>query len=123
MKKEEKTIEPTWADGEGQLVVDVYETEDELVVQSAIAGITSDDLNICLEHDILVMKGTRENPVNDKKKNYFVRDCYFGPFSKEIILPREVDTSKIKASIENGLLTIRMPKIEREQHKKISIKD
>jgi HSP20 family protein len=106
----------------GELTVDVYETDREVVVQSAIAGVTSDQLDIALEQDILVIKGSRDNPVNDENKNYFIKECYFGPFEKEVILPKEVDISQIKASMDNGLLTIKLPKLDLKQ-KKIQIEE
>jgi len=107
----------------GELVVDVYETEKDVVVESAIAGITANELDISLEQDILVIKGERKDPADaDKDKNYFVKECYFGSFEKEIILPKEVDTSQIKAKMKNGLLVIRLPKQGNGDHQKIEIK-
>jgi len=107
----------------GELVVDVYETEKDVVVESAIAGITANELDISLEQDILVIKGERKDPADaDKDKNYFVKECYFGSFEKEIILPKEVDTSQIKAKMKNGLLIIRRPKQGNGDHQKIEIK-
>lgn len=110
-----------WEDPKGQLVVDVYETENELIVQSAIAGVKNNEIDISLEEDILVIKGERQNPSKDENKKYFLEECYWGPFSKEIILPREIDTLKIDAKIKSGILTVRMQKIERAKNKKISI--
>ena len=111
-----------WNASEGQLVVDVYETSKELVVQSAIAGVKNENIDIALENDILVIKGDRTNPISeDEEKNYFTRECYFGPFYREIIIPREIDTSRIDASVKNGMITIRLPKIERAKNKKIGL--
>lgn len=112
-----------WDPKEGELVVDVYETEKELIVQSAIAGVNNDQIDISLENDILIIKGQRENPSKDKERVYFTKDCYWGSFSKEIILPRTIDTSKIDAKIKDGILMIRMPKAERAKRKKISIEE
>ncbi len=112
-----------WDSPEGQLVVDVYETDKEIVIQSAIAGIKINQIDISLENDIIIIKGERENPCKDKERSYFLKECYWGPFSKEIILPREIDTSRIDAKIKDGILTIRMPKIERAKSKKIEIEE
>lgn len=112
-----------WKINDGQLVIDVYETEKELIIQSAIAGIKNNKINIGLENDILIITGERENPIKDEEKTYFTQECYFGPFSREIILPREIDTSRIEAKIKEGILTIRMPKIERAKNKKIEVED
>ena len=110
-----------WDNPKGQLIVDVYETEKEIVVQSAIAGIKNNEIDVSLEGDILVIKGERQNPSTDEKRKYFLEECYWGPFSKEIILPREIDTGRIDAKIKDGILTVRMQKIERAKNKKISI--
>lgn len=113
-----------WNASEGQLVVDVYETETELVIQSAIAGVKNNDIDISIEDDILILKGDRANPVEENdEKNYFTQECYFGAFHREIIIPREIDTSRIDANIKNGMLTIRMPKIERAKNKKIGLEE
>jgi HSP20 family protein len=110
-----------WNMDEGQLVIDVYETDRDLTVQAAISGIKTEDLDISLENDMLIIKGERLDPNRAKNKKYFVQECYFGPFSREIILPREIDTSKIKAEIKEGILTIKMPKIERAKNKRINL--
>ncbi len=124
-KKDEQQVEEkrSWDGPDGQLVVDVYETEKELIIQSAIAGIKTEQIDISLENDILIIKGERDNPSKDKEKRYFLKECYWGPFSKEIILPREIDTSRIDAKVKEGILTVRMQKIERAKSKKISIEE
>lgn len=121
-EKAEKTeAKRDWKVSEGQLAVDIYETEEDLVLQTAIAGVEADSLDISLEKDLLIVKGERKNPAKEVKKNYFVEECYFGSFSREVILPREIDPSHTKASMEEGILTIRMPKIERDKKRKIVI--
>jgi len=121
-RDKEKVKEKKWFEPEGQLVVDVYQTDKELVIISAIAGVKPEDLNISGQGDIVTIKGKRELPVKDKERNYFYRECYWGPFSKEIILPVEADISQAEASMTEGVLIIRIPKIERKKEKKISIK-
>jgi HSP20 family protein len=121
-EKAEKTeTKRDWKVTEGQLAVDIYETEEDLVLQTAIAGVEADSLDISLEKDLLIVKGERKNPAKETKKNYFVEECYFGSFSREVILPREIDPTHTKASMEEGILTIRMPKIERDKKRKIVI--
>lgn len=124
-KKEEKQNEErkSWNGPDGQLVVDVYETEKEIIVQSAIAGIKTEQIEVSLENDILIIKGKRDNPSKDTNQRYFLKECYWGPFSKEIILPREIDTSRIDAKVKEGILTVRMQKVERAKNKKISVEE
>lgn len=121
-EKPEKEREK-WFESEGQLAIDVFQTEKELVVQSAIAGIKLEDLDISIENDKLTIKGKREKPLGDEEKNYFYQECYWGRFSREIILPVEVDPSRAEATFKEGILTIRMPKIEREKKRKIEVRD
>lgn len=122
-KPAEKTaIQPkeNWPDADGELVVDIFQTETELIVQSAVAGIKPEELNIDIEKDVLIIKGERKN--NEcEKRDYFFQECYWGPFSRQIILPVEVDSGRVKAEMKEGILTIRMPKIVREGKKKISV--
>ena len=110
-----------WLVPEGQLSVDVYQTKDELVIQSAIAGIKPDSLDISLEGDVVSIKGKREKP-NNEEGDYFTKECYWGQFSREIILPVEVDPNRAKAAMKDGILIIRMPKIFREKKRKIMVK-
>lgn len=112
-----------WFEPEGQLTIDVYQTDKEIVIQSAIAGIEPENLDITIENDLVIIKGNREKKFIEEKKNYFYQECYWGRFSREIILPAEVDNSRVKATIENGILTIRIPKIEREKKRKITVRE
>jgi HSP20 family protein len=106
---------------EGRLAIDVYQTEKDLIVCSAIAGVNPEDLDIKIEKDILAIRGRREKPTGEQG-DYFIRECFWGNFSKEIILPVEVDSGRVSAEMKNGVLIIRMPKILREDKKKIEIK-
>ena len=108
---------------EGELTVDVYQTDEDLVIQSVIAGITPENLDISIENDMLVIKGNREKPTEKEERNYFFQECYWGPFSRELVLPEEVDNSRIQASLKNGVLTIRIPKIERGKKRKVNVKE
>lgn len=136
MKKEEKTEtkksvkkssiaqasdDKEWPKTEGQLAVDVYQTESELVIQSAIAGVKPEELNILVEGDLIIIKGERKRYV-EESEDYFSQECYWGSFSRKIILPVEVDPGRIDATLKEGILTIRMPKISREKKMKIIVK-
>lgn len=110
-----------WFEPEGQLAIDVYQTKNELVIQSAIAGVKPENLDISIEDDVITIRGDREKPPGEEG-NYFAQECYWGLFSREIILPVEVDPGRVEATIKEGILTIRIPKILREGKKKISVK-
>jgi len=110
-----------WFEPEGKLSVDVYQTENELVIQSAIAGIKAEDLDISMEGGVVTIRGTREKPFHEEG-DYFTQECYWGPFSREIILPVDVNPNRAEALMKEGVLTIRIPKILRERKRKISVK-
>jgi len=109
-----------WFETEGQLAIDVYQTENELVIQSAVAGVGIEKLDIFLEKDVLTIKGARQKPY-EERGDYFFQECFWGPFSREVILPAEVDPDKVLARMKDGILTIRIPKILRERKRKITV--
>ena len=111
-----------WLDDEGRLAVNVYQTENDLVAQAAIAGVKADDVEVVIEDDVIVIKGERPNPLAEDG-DYFIEECYWGPFSRKIILPVEVDSSRADAAMKDGVLTVRIPKIQREKKKKLTIKE
>ncbi|HZZ99276.1 MAG TPA: Hsp20/alpha crystallin family protein [Candidatus Paceibacterota bacterium] len=108
---------------EGHLTVDVYQTDDEIVVQSTIAGTKSEDLDIQVTTDMVTIKGRRDRDEGVKPSDYFHRELYWGPFSRAIILPVDIDADSAKASYKNGILTIRLPKLEKLRTKKLKISE
>lgn len=106
---------------EGQLSLDVYQTESDIVIKSTVAGITSDDIDITITNDMLTVKGTRSKDEEVRPEDYYYQECYWGPFSRSVILPADVEADRIKATLKNGILTIRLPKSEKVKTKKISI--
>jgi HSP20 family protein len=121
-KEEIEEKKEKWFEPEGQLAIDVYQTEECLVIQSAIAGVKSENLDISIEEDQVLIKGSREKPSEEEERNYFYQECYWGPFSRQIILPEETDPSRAEAILKEGILTIRIPKIERKKKRKILIR-
>ncbi len=113
--------EETWPQPEGQLAIDVYQTDSELVIQSAIAGVKPDNIDITIEDDVITVKGKRKK-LTDEEGDYFYQECYWGPFSRQIISPVEIDPGRVDASFKEGILTIRIPKIVRNKKAKIVIK-
>lgn len=125
-EKEEEKDEKKWPvfgeKQEGQLAIDVYQTENDLVIQSAIAGIKPENLDISMERDIIAIKGNRPKP-SEENGDYFSQECFWGPFSREVILPAEVDPERAEATMKDGILIIRIPKILREKKRKIAVKN
>jgi len=121
-KRRDFNLQTLAGEEEGQLAVDVYQTESELVIQSTIAGVKPEDLDISIEADTVLIRGNRIQPAESGEKNYFYQECYWGPFSRQIIIPEETDPSRAEASMKEGVLVIKIPKVERKKKRKIAVK-
>ena len=95
---------------EGELAVDVYETEKEIIVKTAIAGIKPEDLSLSFASDLLTIRGERHEEESHEDRHYLSHECHWGAFSRSIILPTAVDTTKATAVFKNGILTVTLPK-------------
>ena len=107
---------------EGQLTVDVYQTPTEIVIQSTVAGVDPENLDISITNESVTIRGKRERLERVKEEDYFFQECYWGRFTRSIILPQEVDGEKAVATIKNGVLAIRLPKLNRDKVKKLRVK-
>jgi len=114
---------PLMDEEEGQLAVDIYQTDDFLVIKSTIAGATADDIEIALNEGLLTIKGRRELSETVAADAYLYRECYWGRFSRSIVLPIEVKSDKVNATLHNGVLTISLPKARRSKQTTIKIKE
>ncbi len=114
--------EEIFSENEGQLTVDVYQTSDEIVIESPIAGVEPDNLDISITNESVTIKGKREHAERVKEEDYFYQECYWGKFSRSVILPQEIDSEKAQATIKNGILVVRLPKITRAKSKKLKVK-
>ncbi|OWK26918.1 MAG: hypothetical protein US76_02305 [Parcubacteria group bacterium GW2011_GWA2_38_13b] len=113
----------TWlSESEGQLTIDVFQTPANIVIQSTIAGVKPDDVDITITNDTVTIKGERKNEEIIKEEDYYYQECYWGKFSRSVILPVDVISEKTEASMKNGILTIILPKAEQLRTKKIRIK-
>lgn len=107
---------------EGQLLVDVYQTPDEIVIQSVVSGVKPDDLDVSITQDMVTLRGKRERSYHVSDDNYFYQELYWGTFSRSILLPQEIDVESSEATIKNGLLSIRLPKLDKARVQKLKIK-
>ncbi len=114
---------------EGQLSVDVYQTENNIIIKSTIAGVKPEDLDISVNNDMVTIRGKREQekevnpPAGGEEKNFFFQECYWGSFSRSIILPGEVKTDQVQANLKNGILTIILPKTESSKSVNIKVEE
>ncbi|MEI8338263.1 MAG: Hsp20/alpha crystallin family protein [bacterium] len=109
-------------DSEGELTVDVYETPSHIIVKTLIAGVKKEDMDIALSRDMVAIRGKRELEESIEEDNYFHRELYWGTFSRTILLPQEVDIEKAEAVENQGMLTIRLPKIDKGRQTKLKVK-
>lgn len=120
-EKRSRLDEDYFDDGEGQLTIDLYQNPDEIILESPIAGVKPDDLDIAITNESVTIKGSRQKERRIKEEDYFYQECYWGKFSRSVILPQEVDAERAEASIKNGVLTIKLPKLTRQRSKKLKV--
>lgn len=119
--------EETWNqnasnDTEGQLTIDVYQTDNDIVIKSTIAGVKPEDLDISINNDMVTIKGERKNEEIINHNNYYYQECYWGSFSRSVLLPVDVISEKAEASLKNGILTLRLPKADTTKIKRIQVR-
>lgn len=110
------------SEAEGQLTIDVYQTPDDITIESTIAGVKPEDLDISITSEAVTIRGERKREKKVKEDDYFYQECYWGKFSRSIILPQEIDPDKSTANLKNGILTIRLPKLNRQKGRNLKIK-
>lgn len=120
--KEEK--EDLWADGEpeGQLTVDVYQTTNDIVVESAIAGVDPQDIDVNVTADSISIRGSRKREKTVRDEDYLYQECYWGKFGRSIILPQEVDPEGAEVKFKNGILTVVLPKANKKKIHKLKVR-
>jgi HSP20 family protein len=120
--KEEK--DDLWADGEpeGQLTVDVYQTSNDIIVESAIAGVAPDDIDVSVTTDSITIRGSRKREKTVRDEDYLYQECYWGKFGRSIILPQEVDPEGAQVKFKNGILTVTLPKANKKKVHKLKVR-
>ncbi|NTW61889.1 Hsp20/alpha crystallin family protein [Candidatus Saccharibacteria bacterium] len=105
----------------GQLAVDVYETEDKLVIKARTAGVNKEELDVSISDGILTISGTLNSGDDTDAINWHIQECYWGEFSRTLALPVSVKEDEVEAVLKDGVLTIRFNKVRQEAAKKIQI--
>ncbi|MFA5651833.1 MAG: Hsp20/alpha crystallin family protein [Candidatus Paceibacterota bacterium] len=121
-ESEELGLEESETETEGQLAIDMYQTPSEIVIKTMIAGVEKEDLDVSITRDMVIIKGKREESNDTAGNDYFHKELYWGAFSRTIILPQEIDVDASDAINKNGLLIIKMPKIDKNRQAKLKIK-
>ncbi|MDP3785314.1 MAG: Hsp20/alpha crystallin family protein [bacterium] len=107
---------------EGELTVDMMQTPDDIIIQAMVAGVKPEDLDVSITHDMVSLKGKRQKNFEASGKDYFYQELYWGAFSRSILLPQEVDSDEAVATLKNGLLTIKLPKLDKSRTQKLKVK-
>ena len=116
----------SWIDDEnekdGELTVDVYQTPEMIIVKSMIAGVRPDDLDVTITRDMITIHGKREEERVENDNDYFVRELYWGSFSRTIQLPEEIDVDEAEAIEKHGLLILKLPKLDKKRQSKLKVR-
>mgnify|MGYP000340686217 CR=1 FL=1 len=116
------TVEDEYEEEEGELSVDVYQTQSEIIIEAMVAGVKPEDLHLSITRDMVTIKGRREANGQIADDDYFYRELYWGNFSRTILLPHEIEIEEAEAVEKHGLLIIRMPKVDKARQAKIKVK-
>jgi HSP20 family protein len=104
------------------LAVDMYETDQDVVVKSAVPGIKPDDIDITITGDTLTIKGETKAEEKVEETNYIRQERRYGAFARSLPLPTAIVAEKAKAEFEDGMLTLTLPKAEEVKPKSIKVK-
>jgi len=107
---------------EGGVPIDVYQTDDAVVVKATAPGLKPEDIHISVTGDTLTLQGEVKEEREESGAQYHLRERRMESFSRSIVLPASVDADKAKAEFENGILTLTLPKLEEDKPKTITVK-
>lgn len=108
--------------GAAQLTVDVYQTPTDIVIRALAAGVKPEDLDIAITRDMVTIKGKRVDQKEVAEDGYVYQELYWGAFERTVVLPAEVDVDSAEASEKHGLLTIKLPKINKDRQTKLKVR-
>lgn len=107
---------------EGELPVDMYQTNDAIIIKALVAGVSPADLDISITRDMVTVRGIREEYQETNDDNYFHRELFWGSFSRTLLLPEEVVIDEAEAQEKHGLLEIRLPKLDKHRSTQLRVK-
>lgn len=117
---------PEWSvsdeDEPSELPVDVYQTNDEVIVKAMAAGVRPEDLDIDISRDMVIITGSRKEGSLAETGDYIHQELFWGSFSRTIMLPEEIDPETAIATEKNGLVIVRLPKLDKKKKTKLRVK-
>ncbi len=126
--KEPTYQEDTWEEQEqkepeeGELPIDMYQTNDDVVIRALIAGVSPNDLDISITRDMVTIRGLREDLQEAGDDDYYHRELFWGSFARTILLPEEIIIDEADANEKHGLLEIRLPKVDKNRSTRLKVK-
>ena len=108
-------------EAEAELTVDVHQTAQEIVIETIVAGTTVEDLDVAITREMVTISGARHKKFEVSDSDYFHQELFWGSFSRNILLPEEIDVDTSRAKIKDGILTIHMPKVDKNRKTKLEI--
>ena len=124
---EEKDQAPTassedWlSEYEGQLTIVMFQTKDNVIIKSTIAGVRPEDIDVTIANDMVTIRGERKRDFEASSEDYFYQECYWGSFSRSVVLPVDVDIEQVSADLKDGILTVILPKAAKAKAKKVKV--
>ena len=126
---EETYEEETWEEApdtqaaqDGELPVDMYQTDDAIIIRALVAGVSPNELEISITRDMVTLRGVREEYQEAHDDGYFHRELFWGSFSRTLLLPEEVAIDEADAQEKHGLLEIRLPKLDKHRSTQLKVK-
>jgi HSP20 family protein len=107
---------------EGELPIDMYRTADSIVIRALVAGVHPEDLEVAITRDMVTIRGTREEDQEAPDEDYHFRELFWGSFSRTIVLPEEIIIDEAEAKEKHGLLTIVLPKVDKDRSTKLKVR-
>lgn len=123
LDKMEKDLESDESETDGELAVDMYQTPTEIVIKTMVAGVKPEDLDISITRDMVSIKGHREESNDFSDNDFFHKELYWGSFSRTVVLPQEIEVEEAEATNKNGLLIIKLPKLDKNKQAKLKVKN
>ncbi|OGE73983.1 MAG: hypothetical protein A3I07_04405 [Candidatus Doudnabacteria bacterium RIFCSPLOWO2_02_FULL_42_9] len=119
--QQEGSSEDWLSEYEGQLTIDMYQTKDNVIIKSTIAGVKPEDIDVTIANDMVTVRGERKRDFEASSEDYFYQECYWGSFSRSVVLPVDVDIENVSADLKDGILTVVLPKAAKSKAKKIRV--
>ncbi len=110
------------SDEEGELAIDMYETQNDIVIKTVVSGVKPEELDISITREKIVVRGSRVPERGFEGSNYHIQELYWGPFSRTINLPEEIEVEEAEAIAKHGLLILKLPKINKDRETKLRVK-